>query len=141
MKKFFKKIWDTIGFWVLISPFVIVPLALIVFSVVGTISKFSEPETSEVTEYEEGYNDGYFEGRDLCKEIIADTVESDYFFIYSSKLDDVITALSIYADGIYEEEYGEPMSEEELQSAIQMLLEYQNDVEELIYGIDEIEVY
>lgn len=91
--------------------------------------------------YEEGYNDGYFEGLDWGQKMIADSVESDYFFIDSSELGDVITILSIYADGIYEDEFGEPMSEEELQRAIEMLLEYKNDVEELIYDIDKIDVY
>ena len=91
--------------------------------------------------YDKGYNDGYFEGRDWGQKQIAYHVEDQYSDIYSKELDDAISILNIYADGIYEDEFGEPMSEEELQRAIQMLLEYKNDVEELIYDIDEIDVY
>lgn len=91
--------------------------------------------------YNKGYNDGYFEGRDWGQKQIAYHIEDQYSDIYSKELDDAISILNIYADGIYEDEFGEPISEDDLQRAIQLLLEYRCDVEELIYNIDEIEVY
>lgn len=99
-----------------------------------------ETKESFVTNYDDGYTDGYLEGIEYAKKEIASLVEEYYSDIYSSELYNAITALSIYADGIYEKEYGEPMPEEKLQSAIQKLLEYQKNVEQLIYDIDEMEI-
>lgn len=142
MISFFKKVWDTIGIWVLISPFIIVPLVLIIFSIVGTVSELSKPKDGSVNDaYIEAYNDGYFDGRDWAQEQIAYFVENEYSDMYSSDFEDTICFLQIYADGIYEDEFGEPISEAELQEAIWKLLEHREEVEELIYDIDEIELY
>lgn len=91
--------------------------------------------------YMEAYNDGYFEGRNWGQKQIAYYVEDEYSNIYSSELDDALCILNIYADGIYEKEFGEPIPDAELQKLIQILLKYRIDVEELIYGIEEIEIY
>lgn len=142
MKKFFKKIWDTIGFWVLISPFIIVPLALIVFSVVGTISEFSEPKTSKVvTKYDEGYGDGFSEGMNYAQKELASQIEDLYYEIYGFSdnypvsMEDAEATLFCYAD------CDEEFTEEEIKEAILIALEYKDNVNDLIYDIDEMEIY
>ena len=113
---------------------------MLAFVLVCTLLCGCETKESFVTNYDDGYTDGYLKGIEHAKKEIASLTEEYYSDIYSTELDDIITALSIYADDIYEKEYGEPMSEEKLQSAIQKLLEYQKNVEQLIYDIDEMEI-
>lgn len=111
------------------------------YIVLCAVLVFSLSSCKENGSYMEAYNDGYFEGRDCGQKQIAYYVEEEYSNIYSSELDDALCILDIYADGIYEEEFGEPISDAELQNLIQKLLKYRTDVEELIYGIKEIEIY
>lgn len=40
MIKFFKKIWDTIGIWVLLSPFVIIPITVGIYFSFNNIVEF-----------------------------------------------------------------------------------------------------
>lgn len=142
MVELFKKIWNTIGRWVLISPFIIVPVTLIILGIVMTVTELSDPKVSKSDDaYIEAYNDGYFEGRDWAQEQIAFFAEDEYSEIYSSELDDAIYILQIYANGTYEKEFGAPISEAELQEAIGKLLEHQEELKKLIYDIDEIEIY
>ena len=114
----------------------IVLCAVLVFSLSSCKKSNSSNEL-----YMESYNDGYFEGRDGGQKQIAYYVEEKYSNIYSQEVDDALRTLAIYADGIYESEFGEQMSEAELQRLIQILLQYQIDVEKLIYEIDDIEIY
>ena len=100
-----------------------------------------EKNSTPIDSYTEAYNEGYFEGRDWGQRQIAYYVEEEYSNAYTSELGDIISTLEIYADGIYENEFGKPLSEDELRQAIQILLEHHEDVKEIIYGIEEIEIY
>ncbi len=141
MVKYLKKIWDNIGGWILVSPFIIVPAFLIILGIVGTISELSKPIESEVSElYIEGYNEGYCDGGEQAQNRIAYYVEEGYSQIHDFELDNAISTLFIYADGIYEDEVGKRISEAELQDAVRILLESQAEIEELIYDIDEIDI-
>lgn len=91
--------------------------------------------------YADDYNDGYFEGRDWGQKQIAHYVEEEYSNIYSSELENAVTLLNIYVDGIYENENGHPIHEDELREAVAILLEYKNNTDMIIYNIDDIEIY
>lgn len=100
-----------------------------------------EKSDSSNDSYMDAYNDGYFEGRDWGQKQIAHNVEEEYSNIYSSELEKAVTLLEMYADGVFEDENGHPISEDELQEAVALLLEYKNNVDKIIYNIDEIEIY
>ena len=91
--------------------------------------------------YADDYNEGYLEGVERGQSQIVNIVEDQYSNIYSSELENAVTLLEIYADGVYEDENGHPISEDELQEAVALLLEYKNNVDKIIYNIDEIEIY
>ena len=100
-----------------------------------------QTKESHVTSYDDGYTDGYLEGMKHAQKEIASLVEEYYSDIYYPDLEDYMNRLWIYSDGIYEDEFEEPILEAYLQEAVGKLLEAQRETEKIIYDIDEMEIY
>ena len=131
MIRFLKKVWDTIGMWVLISLFIIVPVTLIILGIVMTAMELGEPRASKVDDaYYEGYSDGYAEGLLEGEKDLGNY--ADYLFdkiCSENDIEETLTTLILYEDG-------EQLTEDELSSVIWTLNSFYEDVCEMVTNIE-----
>ena len=131
MIRFLKKVWDTIGMWVLISPFIIVPAVSIILGVVMTVSELSESKVSNVDDaYYEGYSDGYADGIVEGKKDLGSYTDYRFDKICSeTDIEDALATLILYEDG-------EALAEDEISHAIWVLDSFYADVCDMVNDIE-----
>ena len=68
MIRFFKNIWDRIGYWILFLPFIIVPVASLIIGIVGAVSELkakhaNDEDVAYIDYYGAGYSAGWVDGK------------------------------------------------------------------------------
>ena len=68
MIKFLKRILDHVGMWILVLPFIIVPMVYIIIGIVGTVTELREKNANNDGEaysddYDAGYSNGWVDGK------------------------------------------------------------------------------
>lgn len=130
MAKFFKKVWDNVGFWVLVSPIIVAILASMFFGIVRISnqikSKDDNVQESYLDGYDNGYNDGIIEGEKTLGGY------ADYKFdevCSKNDIEDALAALILYEDG-------ERLTKDEISQAIWTLNSFYEDVCDMVSDIE-----
>ena len=152
--KSMKKIWDKIGIYVMIAPFLIILVGSILYGLLGTVSWFKDQRNAAPASYNEdydiayneglddgyksGYEDGYYEGKAEAQHYIASRVEDDLISLDEEIFDKygvdawkAIEILSNYAD------VPDEVTEEDLHQAIWAIYDYYFGSQEISHEIEE----